>query len=117
MQVENSQPEYKGRATMYTRMGAAECFIYSVSCHAGQCGMTHESVAKEMGIFFTTGVTCLGDELEWDFISLMNKTKISFSGFCGEMTRKYRTVFFQETSLVPIPSSGGSFWMACCLPN
>ena len=48
---ENSQPEYKGRATLYTRMGAAECLIYSVSCQAGLCEMTHESVAKEMGIF------------------------------------------------------------------
>ena len=60
---ENSQSEYKGRATLYTRMGAAECFMYSVSCQAGQCEMTHESVAKEMGIFFTTGVTCLG--MKW----------------------------------------------------
>ena len=49
---ENSQPEYKGRATLYTRMEAAECFIYSVSCQAGQCEMAHESLTKEMGIFF-----------------------------------------------------------------
>ena len=36
-------------------MAAAECFMYSVSCQSGQCQMTRESVAKEMGIFFTTG--------------------------------------------------------------
>ena len=87
----NSQPQYKGRATLYTRMGAVECFIYSVCCQAGQCEITHEAVAKEMGIFFTTGVTCLGDEMGWDFISLVKKTKIPFSAYCGEITRRYRT--------------------------
>ena len=87
----NSQPQYKGRATLYTRMGAVECLMYSAFCEAGQCESTHESVAKEMGIFFTSGVTCLGDEMGWDFISLVKKTKISFTGYCGEMTRRYRS--------------------------
>ena len=105
----NSQPQYKGRATLYTRMGAVECFIYSVCCQAGQCEITHEAVAKEMGIFFTTGVTCLGDEMGWDFISLVKRTKISFSGYCGEIKGDIgQTMFFQETLLVQILLSGGS---------
>ena len=49
------------------------------------------NLSQKKWVFFTTGVTCLGDEMGWDFISLVKKSKISFSGFCAEMTRKYRT--------------------------
>ena len=34
---------------------------------------------------------CAGDEIGWDFVSMMKTSKISLTSFCDEMTRKYKT--------------------------
>ena len=36
-------------------------------------------------------MTCCGDEIGWDFISLVTTSKISFRGFCTKMARRYKT--------------------------
>jgi hypothetical protein len=36
-------------------------------------------------------VTGVGDEVGWDFISRVTSSRISFSGFCKEMSRLYQT--------------------------
>ena len=36
-------------------------------------------------------MTCAGDEIGWDFISMVKTTGTSFTAFCSEMTRQYRT--------------------------
>ena len=36
-------------------------------------------------------MTCAGDEIGWDFVSLVKSYKFSFTAFCDEMTRKYKT--------------------------
>ena len=46
--------------------------------------------AKKEAIFFSSHMTCSGDEIGWDFISLVKTSKISFRGFCTEMTRRYK---------------------------
>ena len=35
---------------------------------------------RKQGIFFLSSVTAVGDEVGWDFVSLVMKSKISFHG-------------------------------------
>ena len=44
-------------------------------------------------MFFYTNTTCAGDEIGWDFIHAVKTSKISFTGFCKEMTRVYKTTY------------------------
>ena len=55
------------------------------------CELSFHTLAETTGIFFSTGMTCAGDEIGWDFVSSVLKFKTSFSGYCSEMTRKYIT--------------------------
>ena len=61
--------------------------------------------AKKEAILFSSHVTCCGDEIGWDFISLVKTSKISFRGFCTEMTRCYKTNNCLATSFL----SGSTF--------
>ena len=47
--------------------------------------------AEEKAIFMYSTATTAGDEIEWDFVTLVITKKSSFSAFCKEMTRKYKT--------------------------
>ena len=81
----------QGNATLYTRMGPVECAYYNLECKAGRCTVHFTEQAKKEAIFFSSHMTCCGDEIGWDFISLVKTSKISFRGFCTEMTRCYKT--------------------------
>ena len=78
-------------ATLYTRMGPVDCKFADLKCSSGKCMQSYKKDAQEKGIFFYSSHTCAGDEVGWDFISLVMKTKISFTGYCNEMTRRYST--------------------------
>lgn len=78
-------------ATLYTRIGAIPCNAYNLKCDSGQCELTFHHVAEQEGIFFYTNFTCAGDEVGWDFVSLVMKTKTSFTAYTNEMTRRYQT--------------------------
>ena len=80
-----------GSATLYTRMGPVDCKFADLKCSGGNCMQYYQKEAQERGIFFYSSQTCAGDEVGWDFISLVMKTKISFTGYCNEMTRRYST--------------------------
>ena len=41
--------------------------------------------------FFLSKTTCAGDEIDWDFISMVKTTGTSFTAFCNEQTRRYKT--------------------------
>ena len=79
----------KGSTTLYTRNGLVDFKLYNLKCHACQCETTFLDEAATKGIFFYTNKTCAGDEIGWDFVSTVQKTKVSFTGFCTEMTRRY----------------------------
>ena len=81
----------QGNATLYTRMGPVECAYYNLECKAAQCTVDFTEQAKNEAIFFSSLMTCCRDEIGWDFISLVKTSKISFRGFCNEMTRRYKT--------------------------
>ena len=79
------------KAKLYTRMGVIDCACFDLPCISGQCTKSFKEVAEKKGIFFSTKKTAIGDEIGWDFVSLVRKTKISFSAFCLEMKRRYST--------------------------
>ena len=85
------EPIHLGTATLYTRVGAIPCKYYKLPCKDGNCKLTFHSLAETIGVFFSTGMTCAGDEIGWDFVNSVLKFKTSFSGYCTEMTRKYIT--------------------------
>ena len=83
------EDELTGVATLYTRIGAIQCNYYNIVCSNGICKIEFHEAVAEKGIFFSTKVTAAGDEIGWDFISMVMKTKTSFTAFCTEMSRKY----------------------------
>ena len=40
---------------------------------------------------FSTKVTAAGDEIGWDFVTMVMKTKTFFTAFCTETSKKYST--------------------------
>lgn len=55
-------------------------------------------------IHFLTDLTCAGDEIGWDFVSMVKNSRTSFTGFCEEMTRKYRTNNILSASFMSVPT-------------
>ena len=64
---------------------------YSIVCQKNKCKISYEELAEEANIFFYSKNICAGDEIGWDFINSVKVSKISFSRFCNQMTRQYRT--------------------------
>ena len=60
-------------------------------CNNNTCQKSFFDISQGMGLFFYTKATCAGDEIGWDFINAVKTSKISFTGFCSQMTRIYRT--------------------------
>ena len=85
------EPTHLGTATLYTRVGAIPCKCYKLMCKDGKCEINFHKLAESIGLFFSTGMTCAGDEIGWDFVQSVLKFKTSFSGYCTEMTRRYIT--------------------------
>ena len=54
-----------------------------------QCQLEYSG--EQDSTFFLSNFTCAGDEIGWDFINMVKTSKISFTAFCNEMTRKYQT--------------------------
>ena len=50
-----------------------------------------ENSGEHNSIFFLSKVTCARDEIGWDFISMVKSSRVSFTAFCNEMSRRYRT--------------------------
>ena len=82
---------YFGKGTVYTRLGPLEVKYYDTICQNGTCKIPYIVAAQEKGIFLKSSQTGAGDEIGWDFIELVRRTKTSFSAYCNELTRKYQT--------------------------
>ena len=83
------EPIHLGAATLYTRVGGIPCKYYKLMCKDGKCELNFHQLAESIGLFFSTGMACAGDEIGWDFVQSVLKFKTSFSGYCTEMTRRY----------------------------
>ena len=76
--------------------------------------MDWSEAAERECIFFSTEVTCAGEELGYDFIAAVKKSKISFTAFCNEKTRQYQTTH-QEAHTFMSPNTFISWffgWLA-----
>ena len=82
---------YKDKGTLYMHTGPVEIRYYDTICSKGICIIPYTKGAEEKAIFMYSTATTAGDEIGWDFVTLVIATKVSFSAFCKEMTRKYQT--------------------------
>ena len=82
---------HAGTGKLFTRVGVLTLKYYSIICEKKKCTISYEDLAKEANIFFYSKNICAGDEIGWDFISAVKASKISFTSFCTQMTRQYRT--------------------------
>ena len=87
--VEGSTPTKKG--TLYTRLGPVEVEYHETLCSAGECKLPFTLGTEEKSIFLKTSFTATGDEIGWDFVEAVCKTRCSFSSFYNVMTRRYQT--------------------------
>ena len=80
-------------AITYTRMGAIHTKVAGLCCLQPGCKTWFMpcEVMQDMGITFFSKVTGVGDEVGWDFIRRVQTSKITFTGFCKEMTNVYKT--------------------------
>ena len=66
-----------------------KCDVFLRKYGQNKCCLTYEGA--EHAIHFLSRTTCAGDEIGWDFVTLVKTSKISFSAFCSDMSRRYRT--------------------------
>jgi hypothetical protein len=69
--------------------GVLKCQVFKRVCDSEICYLEYNG--KGNGIFFWSAVTGAGDEMGWDFLSAVRAFKTSFTGFCNELSRKYKT--------------------------
>ena len=89
------------------------CNVFLLKCLRNNC--TLEYSGEEHSIHFLSTMTCAGDEIGWNFVSLVKSSTLSFTAFCDEITRKCKT----NNILSPAFLSVKTFvcrlfsWMAC----
>ena len=103
----------EGVATCYTRVGCVILKYYSMKCSNNTCEIKYSDFAKEQGLFFYTKMTCAGDEIGWDFIRCVKSSKISFTGFCTQMTNYYKTTHSNPQPFMAVKAFIG--WFFGCL--
>lgn len=82
---------YKGSGTVYGRTGPIHVNYFNLVCQQGLCEIPFTSSAEKNCMFMLTKKTAMGDEIAWDFYSMVKNTKCSFTAFCNDMTRRYQT--------------------------
>lgn len=95
---EGKAPTKEFESLVYSRLGAIHCEVFSRKCLDHFCKLLPHREAKQSGIFFSTHSTAAGDEVGWDFINRVFTSRVSFSGYCKEMTR-----FYQTNNIMAIP--------------
>jgi len=74
---------------VYTREAVLLCLVHSRQCMGGCCILLY--TGQEHCLFFNKQSYCIAEEVMWDFVGAVKRTKISFTGFCTEMSNKYST--------------------------
>lgn len=76
---------------VYTRLGLLLCDTYSVKCSNPDCEINYIYNGKPDHIFFLKKETGIAQEVIGDFIALVKKSSLSFTGYSKEKTRQYVT--------------------------
>ena len=95
---------------LYTHIGVAHIKCYGLKCNMNKCQKKFSDMSGMWGIFFYTNTTCAGDEIGWDFIHVVKTSKISFTGFCNEMTRVYKTTHSNAQAFMSVKTFIGCFF-------
>ena len=117
---ETGQESYveEGTSKLYTRIGVAHIKYFGLKCPRNMCDKKFVDASGTWGMFFYTSTTCAGDEIRWDFIHAVKTSKISFTGFCNEMTRVYKTKHTNGDPFMSVKTFIGWFLLvALCIQN
>lgn len=79
------------KGVVYSCMGPINLTMYQRLCTSDTCVLLPTDELREKSIFMLSAQTGAGDEIGWDFINAVLLSRTSFTGFCNEMTRKYKT--------------------------
>ena len=112
MYTEESRVE-EGTCSLYTLVGVAHIKYYGLKCNMNKCEKKFCDVSGTFGMFFYTNTTCAGDEIGWDFINAVKTSKISFTGFCNQMTRVYKTTYSDAQAFMSVKTLIGWFFGGC----
>ena len=93
-----SAPEIAYHTKVYTRMGVLMSDVYQKKCTSGKC--IHHYNGVHNFVFFLSKETGIGEEIFWDFISRVHRSKCSFTGFSNEMTGTYTTTHLQAAAFL-----------------
>ena len=107
----------KFSSTLYTHTGAVHMKCYNMCCDRGICEIEFSEAAKEKCLFFLSTKTSAGDEIGWDFVNNLLKSKASFTGYCNEMTCRYQTTNILAGPFMSPNIHKVVFCMACCLQD
>ena len=100
----------EGTSNLYTRIGVAHIKYFGLKCPRNTCEKKFVDASGTWGMFFYTSTTCAGDEIGWDFIHAVKTSKISFTGFCNEMTRVYKTTHTNGDPFMSVKTFIGWFF-------
>ena len=75
-----------------------------------KCKKKFCDVSGTFGMFFYTNTTYVGDEIGWDFINAVKTSKISFTGFCNQMTHVYKTTYSDAQAFMSVKTFIGCFF-------
>ena len=110
--MEYTQESYveEGTSKLYTRIGVAHIKYFGLKCPRNTCDKKFVDASGTWGMFFYASTTCTGDEIGWDFIHAVKTSKISFTGFCNEMTRVYKTTHTNGDPFMSVKTFIGWFF-------
>ena len=117
--LEYTQESYveEGTSKLYTRIGVAHIKYFGLKCPRNTCDKKFVDASGTWGMFFYTSTTCAGDEIRWDFIHAVKTSKISFTGFCNEMTWVYKTTHTNGDPFMSVKTFIGWFFGWICIQN
>ena len=100
----------EGTCNLYTHVGVAHIKYYGLKCNMNKCEKKFCDVSGTFSMFFYTNTTCAGDEIGWDFINAVKTSKISFTGFCNQMTWVYKTTYSDAQAFMSVKTFIGWFF-------
>ena len=109
MYTEESHIE-EGTCNLYTRVGVAHIKYNGLKCNMNKCEKKFSDISGTWGMFFYTNTMCARDEISWDFINAVKTSKISFTGFCNQMTRIYKTTYSNAQAFMSVKTFIGWFF-------
>lgn len=68
-----------------------EVKVYKLLCNSGECCIPY--CGSKDCLHFFSRQTCAGDEIAYDFVNRVISTKTSFSSYCSDMTRVYKSSY------------------------